>query len=40
MIVELPSDRLPKEIFWIPALGILGLIIVMQRRRGKQPGEA
>ncbi len=40
MIVELPSDRLPKEVFWIPALTLLGLIIVMQRRRGKQPGEA
>ncbi|MBO6947248.1 MAG: TRAP transporter permease [Rhodospirillales bacterium] len=40
MVVELPTDRLPKEIFWIPALGLLGLIIVIQRRRGKGPGEA
>lgn len=40
MVVELPTDRLPKEIFWIPALVLLGGIIVMQRRRGKGPGEA
>lgn len=33
MIVELPADRLPKEVFWIPALGLLGLIILVQRRR-------
>jgi hypothetical protein len=31
----LPNDRLPKEVFWIPALGLLGLIIVVQRRRRK-----
>ncbi len=40
MVVELPTDRLPKEIFWIPALVLLGGIIVIQRRRGKGPGEA
>ena len=34
-VVELPNDRLPKEVFWIPALGLLGLIIVVQRRRRK-----
>ena len=39
-IIELPTDRLPKEIFWIPAMALLGLIIVVQRRRGKGPGEA
>ncbi len=31
--VELPKDRPPKELFWLPALGLLGLIIVIQRRR-------
>lgn len=31
--VELPKDRLPKEVFWIPALLLLGLIIFLQRRR-------
>ena len=35
VMVELPNDRLPKEVFWIPALGLLGLIIVVQRRRRK-----
>lgn len=35
VLVELPSERLPKEVFWLPALGLLGLIIVMQRRRRK-----
>jgi hypothetical protein len=39
VLVELPSDRLPKKVFWLPALGMLGLIIVMQRRRRKS-GEA
>ncbi len=39
MIVELENERLPKEIFWFPALGLLGVIIVMQRRRRKL-GEA
>ena len=33
MVVELPKDRMPKEVFWIPALVLMGLIIVMQRRR-------
>ena len=31
--VEVPADRLPKEIFYIPALLLLGIIIVLQRRR-------
>ncbi len=39
-VIELPTDRLPKEIFWIPAMALLGLIIVVQKRRGKGPGEA
>ena len=34
-VVELESERLPKEIFWFPALGLLGFIIVVQRRRRK-----
>ncbi len=40
VLVELPSDRLPKEVFWLPALGLLGLIIVMQRRRRKSEQAA
>lgn len=35
MVVELEATRPPKEIFWIPALALLGLIIVVQRRRRK-----
>ena len=31
--VELPRDRMPKELFFIPALLLLGLIIFLQRRR-------
>ncbi len=31
--VEVPADRMPKELFYIPALVILGLIIFLQRRR-------
>ncbi len=40
VLVELPSDRLPKEVFWLPALGLLGIIIVMQRRRRKSEETA
>ncbi len=35
--VEVPAERLPKEIFYIPALLLLGLIVLMQRRR--RPAE-
>ncbi|NQW12213.1 MAG: TRAP transporter permease [Alphaproteobacteria bacterium] len=35
--VEMPSDRLPKEIFYIPALLLLGLVIALQRRRTDVP---
>ena len=35
--VELPAERMPKEIFWIPAALLLALIIWLQRRR--QPDE-
>ena len=31
--VRLPRDRMPKEIFFIPALLLLGLIIFLQKRR-------
>ena len=31
--VKEPLDQLPKELMYLPALAILGLIIVMQRRR-------
>ncbi|MDA0997377.1 MAG: TRAP transporter permease [Proteobacteria bacterium] len=35
MVVELPKDRPPKELFWLPAFALLGLVVVMQRRRKK-----
>ncbi len=39
--VKEPLDQLPKELMFIPALLVLGLIIVMQRgRRTRQPAEA
>jgi len=31
--VEVPADRMPKEIFFIPALLLLGLVMFLQRRR-------
>jgi len=35
--VKLPVDRWPKEIFYIPALLLLGLVIALQRRRQTVP---
>lgn len=35
--VEVPNDRMPKEIFYIPALLLLGVVILFQRRRQTQP---
>ena len=31
-----PTDRMPKEVFYIPALVLLGLVILLQRRRRSQ----
>ena len=31
--VEIKNDRMPKEVFYIPAFVRLGLIILLQRRR-------
>ncbi len=35
--VELPKERMLKEVFYIPALVLLGLVIVLQRRRQTVP---
>ncbi|MXQ09688.1 TRAP transporter fused permease subunit [Alphaproteobacteria bacterium GH1-50] len=35
--IEAPRDRLPKEVFYIPALLLLGLVIMLQRRRQTKP---
>jgi hypothetical protein len=31
--LQLPAERMPKELFYIPALLLLGLVIWLQRRR-------
>jgi hypothetical protein len=35
--VQIDAVRLPKELFYIPALLLLGLIISLQRRRQTVP---
>ena len=35
--VQLPNERLPKEVLYLPALLLLGLVIMLQRRRQTQP---
>ena len=35
--VQTPADRLPKEIFYIPAFALLALVVLMQRRRQEVP---
>ncbi len=35
--VQVPADRWPAELFYIPALGLLLVVIVLQRRRQTKP---
>ena len=35
--VLVPNERMPKEVFYIPALLLLLLVVLMQRRRQTQP---
>jgi hypothetical protein len=35
--VKVPNNRMLKEVFYIPALFLLGLVIMLQRRRQTQP---
>ncbi|MEZ5538005.1 MAG: TRAP transporter permease [Thiolinea sp.] len=35
--VELPADRMPKEVFYLPALLLLAGVVWLQRRRQTQP---
>lgn len=35
--LQLPADRWPKEIFYLPALLLLALVVLLQRRRQTQP---
>ena len=37
--VRQPADRMPKEVFYIPALVLLGFVYLMQRRR-REPQPA
>jgi len=32
-----PADRMPEQLFYIPALLLLGLVILLQRRRQTVP---
>ena len=38
--VQVPASRLPKEVFYIPALGLLVLIFVIQKRRRRSEDDA
>ncbi|RDC75001.1 DUF3394 domain-containing protein [Rhodovulum sp. 12E13] len=35
--VQAPADRLPAQVFYVPALLLLGLVILLQRRRQTKP---
>ncbi len=35
--VQVERERIPKEVFWLPALFLLGLIVLVQRPRATQP---
>jgi len=35
--VQSPVDRLPSQVFFIPALLLLGIVIVLQKRRQTTP---
>ena len=36
-VVQIPNERMPKEVFYIPALLLFLLVILLQRRRQTQP---
>ena len=35
--IEAPRDRMPKQVFYLPALLLLGVVIMLQRRRQTKP---
>lgn len=37
--VQVPADQMPKELIFIPALALLGLIAFLQRARASRQGE-
>ena len=38
--IEMPADRPAKEWMFLPALALLGLVIALQRARGRRRGGA
>ena len=35
--IQVPQDRMPAQVFYLPALLLLGVVIMLQRRRQTQP---
>ncbi|MEM9369985.1 MAG: DUF3394 domain-containing protein, partial [Pseudomonadota bacterium] len=35
--VQVANERMPKEVFYLPAILVLGLVILLQRRRQDKP---
>ena len=35
--VQVPNERMPKEVFYLPALLLLGFVVLLQRRRQTKP---
>jgi hypothetical protein len=38
-LVQVPVERLPKELIWLPALLLLGGVVLMQRARAGRPAS-
>ncbi len=38
--VKVPADRMPKQVFYLPALLLLGLVVFLQRARMRKEGAA
>ncbi len=39
VMIKLPAERLPKQLMFIPALALMGLIFAMQKKRKQRLGE-
>ena len=37
--IDLPNERVAKEMFYIPAFGLLAIVVVLQLRRRKVEGD-
>lgn len=40
LMIQMPSKRLPKQIMFIPAIGLLALVYLLQKRRSRNAAEA